>query len=66
MLAGHAAYDSTGGPLTLETFQAAIKAIEQQREPHPCSLGQHLVSAGGMRALRAGGHARCADCGSIL
>lgn len=65
MWADFAASDA-GGPLKIEDLLAAIKAVEDDTSVHPCSLGQHMVSAGGMRALRAGGHTRCADCGSLL
>ncbi len=54
---------STGGPLCAADLRAAIEAVrEQPWEPHPCSLGHHIVTATGMRALRAGGSACCSAC----
>ena len=50
---------AASGHLTREALDAAFEAIKNA-PPHPCSLGQHVVSA---TALREGWEwATCANC----
>lgn len=49
-------------PLTEEKFLAAMQKIRDQKpQPHPCSLGQHLVNP---KALHTLGTYRCINCGA--
>ena len=50
---------SSSGPLTIEDFQAAIRAIREYREPDPCTLGKHVVSP---PALYRAGTYLCVNC----
>jgi len=51
----------SGGVLTEEEFFAAMKAAYNAR-PHPCRLGQHIVS----RAEKERGYGICGSCGALV
>lgn len=57
------AVESAGGPLTLEDFMAAVKAVEDQPYPEP---HRHLVSPDGAKRLAEGGRTLCHSCGQMI
>jgi hypothetical protein len=50
-------HEATGGPLTADDLTAAMRAIEAM-PPHPCRLGQHLISP----KAKQRGYGICVEC----